>query len=94
MTEPPAAPLPPELLERMRTIGLRIDDRGRMWHQADEVTHPGLKRAILRWLDVRADGRAIVRVEAAVLIDERVEVRGIHHGCVHVWLRAHGRPYR
>ncbi|MBK9036503.1 MAG: hypothetical protein IPL61_35525 [Myxococcales bacterium] len=63
MTEPPAPALPPEVLERMRTIGLRIDRHGRLWHQADEVTHAGLKRAILRWLDVRADGRPIVRLD-------------------------------
>lgn len=62
MTEP-RTPLPPEVLERMRAIGLRIDAHGRLWHQHDEVTHAGLKRAILRWLDVRDDGRAIVRMD-------------------------------
>ena len=59
----PASPLPPEVLERMRTIGLRIDSHGRLWHQHDEVTHAGLKRAILRWLDVLDDGRAVVRMD-------------------------------
>ena len=38
------APLPPEVIERLRTIGLRIDRTGRMWHQGDEVTHAGLRR--------------------------------------------------
>lgn len=61
MTDRP--PLPPEVLERLRTIGLRIDAAGRLWHQGDEVVHAGLRRAILRWLDVRADGRVIVRLD-------------------------------
>ena len=56
-------PLPPEVIERLRTIGLRIDRGGRMWHQGDEVTHPGLRRAILRWLDHAPDGRPIVRLD-------------------------------
>jgi hypothetical protein len=54
---------PPELLEKMRSIGLRIDRAGKMWHQEQELTHPRLKRAILRWLDVRDDGRDIVRMD-------------------------------
>lgn len=58
-------PLPPEVLERLRSIGLRIDRTGRLWHQGDEVTHPGLRRALLRWLDVLPDGRPIVRLDAA-----------------------------
>ena len=53
----------PELLEKLRTIGLRIDRSGRLWHQDQEVTHPRLRRAILRWLDVRDDGRDIVRLD-------------------------------
>lgn len=59
----PGPPLPPEVLERLRTIGLRIDRAGRLWHQGDEVTHPGLRRALLRWLDVLPDGRPIVRLD-------------------------------
>ena len=42
MTDRP--PLPPEVLERLRTIGLRIDAAGRLWHQGDEVVHAGLRR--------------------------------------------------
>jgi hypothetical protein len=56
-------PLPPEVLERMRQIGLRIDGRGRLWHQDEEVTHAGLRRAIMRWLDVKDDGRVVVRLD-------------------------------
>ncbi|MEZ4401175.1 MAG: hypothetical protein R3B06_14210 [Kofleriaceae bacterium] len=61
MTAP--APLPPEVLERLRTVGLRIDGAGRLWHQAAPVTHAGLRRALLRWLDVLPDGRPIVRLD-------------------------------
>jgi len=55
--------LPPELIEKLRSIGLRIDRAGRLWHQGDEVTHPRLRHAILRWLDVSPDGRDIVRLD-------------------------------
>jgi uncharacterized protein len=60
-----APTIPPELLEKFRTIGLRIDRAGRIWHQAEEVTHPRLRQALLRWLDVRDDGRDIVRLDDA-----------------------------
>ncbi len=64
MTDAPApAPLPPEVLERLRTIGLRIDGVGGLWHQGSPVEHHGLRQAILRWLDVRDDGRVIVRLD-------------------------------
>ncbi len=63
MTTPPLPHLPPEVLERLRRIGLRIDAAGRLWHQGDEVTHAGLRRALLRWLDVRADGQPIIRLD-------------------------------
>ena len=53
----------PELLEKLRSIGLSIDRVGRIWHQGQEVTHPRLRSAILRWLDVRDDGRDIVRLD-------------------------------
>jgi hypothetical protein len=56
--------LTPEAIERFRQIGLRIDRSGRVLHQGVEVTHPGLRRAILRWLDVLDDGRSIVRLDA------------------------------
>jgi hypothetical protein len=60
---PAPAPLPPELLERLRTIGLRIDGAGGLWHQGSPIVHLGLRQAILRWLDVRDDGRVIVRLD-------------------------------
>jgi hypothetical protein len=68
--------LTPALLEQLRTIGLRLDRAGRLWHQGVEVTHPRLRQALLRWLDVRDDGRDVIRLDA-----ERyayVEVEGAH----------------
>ncbi len=59
----PVPGIPPELIEQFRTIGLRIDAAGKIWHQGAEVTHPRLRRALLRWLDVRDDGRDIVRLD-------------------------------
>lgn len=63
MTDAPLPSLPPEVLERLRTIGLRIDGSGGLWHQGSPVVHLGLRQAILRWLDVRDDGRVIVRLD-------------------------------
>ena len=55
----------PEEIERFRSIGLSIDRAGRVWHQGAEVTHPRLRQALLRWLDARADGKDIVRLDDA-----------------------------
>jgi hypothetical protein len=56
--------LTPELLEQMRTIGLRLDKAGALWHQETQVSHPRLRQALLRWLDVLEDGRDIIRLDA------------------------------
>lgn len=53
----------PEELERFRDVGLTLDRDGRIWHRGVEVTHARLRQAILRWLDVRDDGRDIVRLD-------------------------------
>jgi hypothetical protein len=53
----------PEQIEAFRSIGLSIDRAGRIWHQGAEVTHPRLRQALLRWLDVRDDGRDIVKLD-------------------------------
>lgn len=66
----------PEEIERFRTIGLRLDRAGKFWHEGTEVTHARLRQALLRWLDVRDDGRDIVRLD-----DKRyayVEVEDAH----------------
>jgi hypothetical protein len=57
------ASLTPEMIEKLRSIGLRLDRNGRFWHEGAEVTHPRLRQALLRWLDVRDDGRDIVRLD-------------------------------
>ena len=58
---------PPEIteamIEKMRAIGLRLDRTGTFWHEGTAVTHPRLRQALLRWLDVRDDGRDIVRLD-------------------------------
>jgi len=53
----------PEQLERMRQIGLTLDRSGTFWHEGVAVSHPRLRQALLRWLDVRDDGKDIVRLD-------------------------------
>jgi hypothetical protein len=55
--------LTPELIEKMRAIGLRLDRSGTFWHEGTAVTHARLRQALLRWLDVLPDGRNIVRLD-------------------------------
>lgn len=55
--------LPAELIEKLRQTGIRLDRNGRLWHQGTEITHPGLRRALLRWLDRLPDGRPILRLD-------------------------------
>jgi hypothetical protein len=55
--------LTPELIEKMRSIGLRLDRAGTFWHEGTTISHPRLRQALLRWLDVRDDGRDIVRLD-------------------------------
>jgi hypothetical protein len=65
-----------EQIEKMRAIGLRLDRGGTFWQEGAPVTHARLRQALLRWLDVREDGRDIVR------LDERryayVEIEDAH----------------
>ncbi len=66
----------PEQLEKMRAIGLRLDRTGTFWHESATVSHPRLRQALLRWVDVLEDGRDIVRLD-----DKRyayVEVEDAH----------------
>jgi hypothetical protein len=55
--------LTPEQIERFRQTGIRLDREGRFWHEGAEVTHPGFRRALLRWLDRLEDGRPILRLD-------------------------------
>ena len=59
----PSHPLTEEMIEKMRAIGLRLDRSGTFWHEGSAVTHPRLRQALLRWLDVRDDGRDIIRLD-------------------------------
>jgi hypothetical protein len=56
--------LTPEQIERFRTIGLRLDKAGTFWHEGEKVEHARLRQALLRWLDIRDDGRDIIRLDA------------------------------
>lgn len=52
------------MIEQMRTIGLRLDREGTFWQAGAPVTHARLRQALLGWLDVREDGRDIVKLDA------------------------------
>ncbi|MBA3465586.1 MAG: hypothetical protein H0T46_36985 [Deltaproteobacteria bacterium] len=52
-----------EQIEKMRAVGLRLDRSGTFWHESADVTHPRLRQALLRWLDVRDDGKDIIRLD-------------------------------
>lgn len=53
----------PEMIERLRQTGIRLDREGRFWHEGAVVTHAGFRRALLRWLDRLEDGRPILRLD-------------------------------
>jgi len=56
--------LTPEMIEKMRAIGLVLDKEGMFWQEGAAVTHPRLRQALLRWLDVRPeDGRDIIKLD-------------------------------
>lgn len=61
MSQPPE--LTPELLEKFRQTGIRLDRQGRFWHEGAEVSHEGLRKALLRWIDRLDDGRPILRLD-------------------------------
>src|SRR5687768_16091787 len=56
--------LPPEMIERLRQTGIRLDREGRFWHEGREVTHARFRTTLLRWLDRLDDGRPILRLDA------------------------------
>lgn len=55
--------LTPEQLEKFRQTGIRLDREGRFWHEGEEITHEGFRRALLRWLDRLEDGRPVLRLD-------------------------------
>ncbi|MFT3696116.1 MAG: hypothetical protein QM831_23460 [Kofleriaceae bacterium] len=55
--------LTPEQIEKFRSIGLRLDREGTFWQEGASVTHQRLRQALLRWLDVRDDGRDIIKLD-------------------------------
>jgi hypothetical protein len=57
-------PIDPELIERLRRSGIRIDREGELQHEGAPVRHEGLRRALFRWLDRLPDGRTVLRLDA------------------------------
>jgi hypothetical protein len=59
----------PELIERLRRSGIRIDREGHFIHEGEAVRHEGLRQALFRWLDrldqpdQREDVRYILRLD-------------------------------
>jgi hypothetical protein len=53
----------PELIERLRRSGIRIDREGQFIHEGDPVRHQGLREALFRWLDRLDDGRYVLRLD-------------------------------
>jgi hypothetical protein len=54
----------PELIERLRRSGIRIDREGQFIHEGEPVRHEGLRQALFRWLDrLDRDERDNVRVQ-------------------------------
>jgi hypothetical protein len=54
----------PEVIERLRQSGIRIDKEGEFQHEGAPVRHEGLRQALFRWLDRLPDGRHILRLDA------------------------------
>jgi hypothetical protein len=54
----------PEMLERLRRSGIRIDRDGEFQHEGEPVRHEGLRQALFRWLDRLPDGRYVLRLDA------------------------------
>lgn len=53
----------PEILERLRRSGIRIDREGEFQHEGAPVRHEGLRQALFRWLDRTEDGRTVLRLD-------------------------------
>lgn len=48
-----------------RASGILIDRQGQFWHEHQQVTHEGFRRALFAWLDrlPHPDGRYILRID-------------------------------
>ncbi len=64
-TSPDPSVIAPEMIERLRRSGIRIDKEGEFQHEGAPVRHEGLRQALFRWLDRLDDGRYILRLDAA-----------------------------
>src|SRR5664279_6443004 len=52
-----------ETSSRRSAVGLRLDREGTFWQEGAAVTHARLRQALLRWLDVRDDGRDVIKLD-------------------------------
>lgn len=44
-----------------RESQIRVDREGHIWHEGERVLHPGLARALARWIDIDDNGRYVMR---------------------------------
>jgi hypothetical protein len=61
----------PELIERLRRSGIRIDREGQFIHEGEPVRHEGLRQALFRWLDRLDDPDKGEDVRYILRLDER-----------------------
>jgi len=61
----------PELIERLRRSGIRIDREGQFIHEGEPVRHQGLREALFRWLDRLDDRDQREDVRYVLRLDER-----------------------
>jgi len=61
----------PELIERLRRSGIRIDREGQFIHEGEPVRHQGLREALFRWLDRLDDRDQRDDVRYVLRLDER-----------------------
>jgi len=49
------------LLARMRESSIVLDREGRFHHDGEPVTHPGVERALHRWIGLHGNGRYVLQ---------------------------------
>jgi hypothetical protein len=82
----------PELIEKLRRSGIRVDREGDFIHEGAPVLHLGLRSALFRWLDRLPDGRYILRLDerrfAYLDVDDTpLVVRALRVDADRVWLQ-------